>query len=85
MGTQTISRERAKAIFEALRLLASFDEDHARELNGQGFSKVDCYRGHRLANAKSLSVKELREGLLLARKYRRQLPQYLCDQLQLSS
>jgi hypothetical protein len=40
--------QRAKAIFEALRLLASFDGDRAKELNGQGFNKVDGTLGHRL-------------------------------------
>ena len=77
--------QRAKAIFEALRLLASFDGDRAKELNGQGFNKADGTLGHRLANSETLSVPELQKGLQLARKYRRQLPQYLCDQLQLGS
>ena len=81
----TMTPQRAKAIFEALRLLASADGDHARELNGEGFNKVDSYRGHQLANAATLSIPELNEGLRLARKYRRQLPHYLCDQLQLGS
>ncbi len=80
-----ITPQRARAIFEALRLLASFDGDRARELNGQGFNKADGATGHRLANSETLSVKELEKGLKLARKYRRQLPEYLCDQLQLSS
>lgn len=77
--------QRAKAIFEALRLLASLDGDRAKELNGQGFNKVDGAVGHRLASSESLTVPELQKGLQLARKYRRQLPEYLCDQLQLSS
>lgn len=81
----SMTPQRAKAIFEALRLLASFDGDRARELNGQGFNKVDGPVGHRLANSETLSIPELETGLKLARKYQRQLPQYICDQLQLGS
>lgn len=73
------------AIFKAMRYLASLDSDRARELNGQGFNKVDGPTGHRLATAETLSVPELQQGLRLARKYQRQLPQDLRDQLQLSS
>ena len=77
--------QQIKAIFESLRYLASLDSDRARELNGQGFNKVDGATGHRLANSETLSMSELMEGLKLARKYRRQLPTYLRDQLQLGS
>ena len=80
-----INSKTAVTIFEALRYIASLDSDHARELNGQGFNKVDGALGHQLANSEALTVPELKKGLGLARKYRRQLPQYLRDQLQLGS
>ena len=80
-----INAKSAVAIFEAMRLLASLDGDRAKELNGQGFNKVDGDLGHRLANSEALTIPELKKGLGLARKYRRQLPQYLRDQLQLGS
>lgn len=85
MKQELLPREQVIAIFESLRFLASLDGDRARELNGQGFNKVDGDIGHRLARSETLSVPELQTGLKLARKYRRQLPQYLRDQLQLSS
>lgn len=81
----TMTPQRIKAIFESLQYLASLDGDRAKELNGQGFNKVDGATGHRLANSATLSVKELETGLKLARKYQRQLPTYLRDQLQLGS
>lgn len=80
-----MERSKVVAIFEALRFIAAADGDRARELNGEGFNKVDSHRGHQLANAATLSIPELKEGLKLAHKYRRQLPTYLRDQLQLSS
>lgn len=82
---QLLPREQVVAIFESLRFLASLDSDHAKELNGQGFNKADGDFGHWLASREMLTVHQLRAGLMLARKYRRQLPQYLRDQLQLSS
>lgn len=85
MKQELLPRDQVVAIFESLRFLASLDGDRARELNGQGFNKVDSETGHRLAHSKTLSVPELQTGLRLARKYQRQLPQYLRDQLQLSS
>ena len=86
MKTQsTMTPQRIKAIFESLQYLASLDSDRAKELNGQGFNKVDGATGHRLANGATLSVKELETGLKLARKYQRQLPAHLRDQLQLGS
>jgi len=47
----TMTPQRIKAIFESLQYLASLDGDRARELNGQGFNKVDGTTGHRLANS----------------------------------
>ena len=80
-----INSETAVAIFAALRYIASRDGDHARELNGQEFNKIDGDLGHRLANSEALTLPELKKGLRLARKYRRQLPQSLRDQLHLGS
>jgi hypothetical protein len=75
----------AKAIFDALKLLAAVDGDMARERNGEGFNKADGPAGHRMANAETLTVKELQYARQMLAKYHRQLPPTLLDQLQFRS
>ncbi|WP_428427291.1 hypothetical protein [Pararhizobium sp.] len=70
------SRERLAAALEVLRAVAREDEDHARNINGRGYSKADSSAGHRLAQ---MSVSDVsrdgqaeRDVLRLARRYSRQ-------------
>lgn len=65
------------AIHSGLRMLAALDGDHARTLNGIGFSRVDGMIGHSLANSGRLSPKQGALGQSLIRKYRGQLSEAL--------
>lgn len=71
--------ERIAAIHEGLRILAGYDADHARELNGMGYSKLDVRIGHSLAETCGLSPKQAALGAKLVNKYRRQLPADLVE------
>jgi hypothetical protein len=51
------------------------DWDHAQEVNGIGFSKIDVGIGHDLAGRDALSPKQAALGAKLTNKYRRQLPE----------
>lgn len=62
------------AIHFCLRYLAASDLDHARELNGFGFSKADTLIGCDLAGRQVLSPRQAALGLKIVRKYHRQLP-----------
>lgn len=60
-----------------LEALSGLDLDHARQLNGVGFSKFDGEFGHKLATrckAEGLTDREWEVAIRLCRKYRRQLP-----------
>lgn len=63
-----------EAVHEGLRLLAGLDFDHAQEVNGVGFSKIDVGIGHDLAGRDALTPKQAALGAKLTNKYRRQLP-----------
>jgi hypothetical protein len=69
-------RERLAASLEVLRAVARQDEDHARAVNGRGYSKADSPAGHRLSKLTTSDVS--RDGqtegdvLRLAQRYRRQ-------------
>jgi SWI/SNF-related matrix-associated actin-dependent regulator 1 of chromatin subfamily A len=65
---------RIAAVHEGLKMLAGMDSDHARELNGAGFSKIDVYLGHSLADRFELTPRQAALGSKLVNKYRRQLP-----------
>lgn len=69
-----LSDEQVRMVQMGLRTLAGLDSDHAAELNGQGFSKVDVAIGHSLAERESLTCRQAALGLKLCTKYRRQLP-----------
>jgi hypothetical protein len=62
---------------EGLVMLASLDRDHARILNGVGFSQSDGEFGHSLAaqftRTGRLSERQWAAALKLAHRYRRQL------------
>lgn len=57
--------------------LAGFDEDHAAELNGVGFSKFDGVEGHEIARRfermAALTDNDWRRAVKIASKYQRQL------------
>ena len=72
-----LTDETIEAIQQALKILAGYDSDHARHLNGMGFSKIDVWIGHSLADAYHLSAKQAVLGQKLVNKYRRQLPEDL--------
>ena len=62
---------------ECVRILAGMDSDHARVVNGQGFSKLDGERGHGLALTPLSRLSDIQKFSCyrMAWKYRRQLPQ----------
>lgn len=69
-------RERLAASLEVLGAVARQDEDHARAVNGRGFSKADSPAGHRLSKLTTADVSRdgqtERDVLRLAQRYRRQ-------------
>ena len=69
--------ERIAAIHEGLQMLAAMDEDRAREINGAGYSKMDGYIGHSLAQQAALTARQAVLGAKLVNRYRRQLPEAL--------
>ena len=71
---ETMSAEKIAAVKTGLRLLAGMDEDHAAELNGVGFSKIDVRIGHFLAAVENLTPKQSALGAKLCKRYHRQLP-----------
>jgi hypothetical protein len=71
---EKLTPEQISAIHRGLQILAGWDEDHARSLNGIGFSKMDVAIGHSLANSFSLTARQAALGQKLVNRYRRQLP-----------
>ena len=74
-----LTAEQVAAISAGLRALAAMDGDYAQELNGMGFSKIDCEIGHSLALAamgRGLTPRQAALGAKLVRKYRRQVPEF---------
>jgi SWI/SNF-related matrix-associated actin-dependent regulator 1 of chromatin subfamily A len=67
-------------VHTALRVIAGMC-DGARVLDGCGFNKLDTRVGKELAAWPSLTVKQAALGLLIARKYRRQLGETLAADL----
>jgi len=67
-----LSDDQVTAVHQALRTIAAFDSDRARQLNGVGFSKMDTQFGCELAARSRLSPRQAAAGMKLARKYRRQ-------------
>jgi hypothetical protein len=68
-----LSDEDIERIHAGLRTLAAMDQDRARDLNGMGFSRIDCEIGHSLAASTALSARQAALGAKLVHKYRRQL------------
>lgn len=68
----TIKSDTMQKVHSALRQLAGLC-DGASTRDGFGFSKIDTYIGHSLANMRELTPKQAALGLKLCKKYRRQL------------
>jgi SWI/SNF-related matrix-associated actin-dependent regulator 1 of chromatin subfamily A len=76
-----LDTEEARAVHDALRILAGLDADFARERNGVGFNGLDTGFGHSLAEMGSLTAKQASAGKRMIRKYHRQLPSSLTEAL----
>lgn len=77
VAAQKLTREQIGAVGEGLIALAGLDGDFAAALNGVGFSKIDVYIGHSLAECAQdgrLTAKQAALGAKLVNKYRRQIP-----------
>ena len=70
---ETLDAAMIAAVHAGLRQLAGSDHDYATTLNGVGFSKIDVEIGHSLAERSSLSRLQAALGMVLCRKYQRQL------------
>lgn len=68
---------RKDPVLEALKCIASMDEDHASVENGEGFNKLDTELGHALAYKDLLTREEHKLGKALIKKYKNQLPAQL--------
>lgn len=69
-----LTDDQVKAIHEALRTVAAYDDDRARSLNRMGFSKIDTHFGCDLAQRDRLSVRQAAVAMKMVRKYRKQYP-----------
>jgi hypothetical protein len=67
------------AVHQALRVVAGYDSDRARELNGVGFSKLDTEFGCSLAAQSSLSPRQAVAGRKMVTRYKRQYSPDLFD------
>jgi hypothetical protein len=67
------SQEANAAIHLGLIMLAALDWDHAEDINGEGFSRVDSYHGHYLSRLQVLDDAHAIVGRELIRRYQRQL------------
>lgn len=74
---ETLTVPQIAAIHQALRMIADLDGDHAKVLNGIGFSRLDGMIGHSLADCGRLTPKQAALAQTLVRKYRRQVPDAL--------
>lgn len=79
---QQLSPAAVQLIHKGLQIIAG-NCDHARAIDGAGFSKIDTLIGHDLADEWSLSPPQAVLGLKLCRKYRRQLPASIVNQLEI--
>lgn len=76
-----LTPEEEALVREALQIVAGYDPDKARARNGVGFSKFDGELGHGLAKISHYSPRQALVALRLARKYRRQLPPDLAEEV----
>jgi hypothetical protein len=76
-----LNPEQIAAVHKALRVVAGFDADRAREINGMGFSKMDTRFGCELAARQWLTPRQAGVGAKIVRKYRRQYSKELYAQI----
>ena len=76
-----LDTEEARAVHDALRILAGLDSDFARERNGVGFNGLDTRFGHSLAEMPSLTARQASAGKRMVKKYHRQLPGSIAEAL----
>ena len=76
-----LDTEEARAVHDALRILAGLDSDFARERNGVGFNGLDTRFGHSLAEMPSLTARQASAGKRMIKKYHRQLPGSITEAL----
>jgi superfamily II DNA/RNA helicase len=70
-----VPQEIKALVHRSLQVLAAFDRDGARVINGVGFNKVDSGFGRRLAMLPTLSDRQAYAAALMLRKYAKQLGQ----------
>lgn len=73
------SQDRLQAAYDAIRVVAGYDPDHATLANGKGFARSDVVIGHALASSSAQQALASPGMALhvwrLAARYRRQVPQ----------
>lgn len=74
---ESLTDQQREAAHTAVRILATYDPDHARVLNGAGFNRLDGQIGHELAQRATLTQRQAALAWSLCRKYHRQLPSVL--------
>lgn len=67
------------AVHDALKLIASEDDDGAQERNGVGFNKFDTNFGRQLASQHSLSFNQTIAAIKMLKKYKKQLPKEMFE------
>ena len=67
-----MSQDQVAAIHEALKVVAGYDGDRARFLNGVGFGRYDTEFGCKLAAQSYLTPRQAVAARKLVRKYHRQ-------------
>lgn len=68
-------------IHKCLKILSGYDDDHAAQLNGVGFNKIDSNFGNSLAKCESLTDKQAQAALKMCKKYWRQLPKEIVKEI----
>ena len=72
---------KVQPLLSSLKLLTGMDPDFAREQNESGFNKVDGSFGHALAAKTWLTEKQARAAYKMMRKYKRQIPEELYQEI----
>ena len=76
-----VNRNDTDPVLKALQILAGNDPDFAGVRNNIGFNGRDTEFGHSLASQNHLSPKQKEYGKRLLRKYHRQIPKDLWDEI----
>ena len=78
---EPLPEDQIPAVHQALRILAGSDDDFATIRNDAGFNKLDAPFGHDLASMAGLTPRQASAGKRLVKKYWRQLPDEINEQL----